>query len=105
MKLKTRLVIAFMTIIILPVLLTSAVFCGFAQLQIRSIEKTYGITGTTYEALLNSVQVPSRITKEAYHELEKAADKDPEKLEDPSYLEQFLHTGSYEGLQKFYKCL
>lgn len=63
MKLKTRLVIAFMTIIILPVLLTSAVFCGFAQLQIRSIEKTYGITGTTYEALLNSVQVPSRLRK------------------------------------------
>ena len=81
MKLKTRLVIAFMTIIILPVFLTSAVFCGFAQLQIRSIEKTYGITGTTYEALLNSVQVPSRITKEAYHELEKAADKDPKKGE------------------------
>ena len=93
MKLKTRLVIAFMTIIILPVLLTSAVFCGFAQLQIRSIEKTYGITGTTYEALLNSVQVPSRITKEAYHE-----------LEDASYLEQFnqrlRQKGSYLLVRK-----
>lgn len=104
MKLKTRLVIAFMTIIILPVFLTSAVFCGFAQLQIRSIEKTYGITGTTYEALLNSVQVPSRITKEAYHELEKAADKDPEKLEDASYLEQFnqrlRQKGSYLLVRK-----
>ena len=104
MKLKTRLVIAFMTIIILPVLLTSAVFCGFAQLQIRSIEKTYGITGTTYEALLNSVQVPSRITKEAYHELERAADKDPEKLEDASYLEQFnqrlRQKGSYLLVRK-----
>ena len=104
MKLKTRLVIAFMTIIILPVFLTSAVFCGFAQLQIRSIEKTYGITGTTYEALLNSVQVPSRITKEAYHELERAADKDPEKLEDASYLEQFnqrlRQKGSYLLVRK-----
>ena len=93
-----------MTIIILPVFLTSAVFCGFAQLQIRSIEKTYGITGTTYEALLNSVQVPSRITKEAYHELEKAADKDPEKLEDASYLEQFnqrlRQKGSYLLVRK-----
>ena len=48
MKLKTRLIIGFMSVIILPLLLSVAVIFGFSQFQMRAIEKTYGISGTDY---------------------------------------------------------
>ena len=57
MKLRTRLVISFMTIIMIPTLLMSAFTWGIAQYQINLIEKTYGITGTQYKSFSNSINV------------------------------------------------
>ena len=44
MKLKTRLIIAFLTVILIPILLTATIACLFGKYQMSAIEKTYEIT-------------------------------------------------------------
>lgn len=56
MKIKTRLMISFVTVITLPILLSSVLVWGIAQYQIRMIEKTYGITGSEYKSFTNSME-------------------------------------------------
>jgi len=57
MKIKTRLVVAFVTVITIPVILTALLTWGIAQYQIGVIEKTYGSTGTEYKSFSHSLQV------------------------------------------------
>ena len=47
MKFKTRLVVAFFTIILIPLVLSSALVCMVGKYQLSSIEKNYGIKNTT----------------------------------------------------------
>lgn len=89
MKLKTRLIIAFLTVILIPILLTGTMICVLGQYQINAIEKTYEITGTTVKSFSNSVQVLSRLTEKPYHKLSDIALQEPGKLEDATYLEEF----------------
>ena len=42
MKFKTRLVVAFFTIILIPLVLSSALVCMVGKYQLSSIEKNYG---------------------------------------------------------------
>lgn len=89
MKFKTRLIIAFFTIILIPIILSSAMIAVLGRYQIGAIDKTYGITGTTLESLSNPMQVLSRVTEEPYHELETVTRESPESLEDATYLDAF----------------
>lgn len=56
MKLRTRLVISFITVVTIPVIMTAALVWGLAQYQINNIEKAYGITGAEYRTFSNSLQ-------------------------------------------------
>ena len=87
MKLRTRLITAFITVSVLPILLTGVVIFGMSRYQISVIEKNYGITGTTYKSFSNSVQVFNSLTEESYHKISKVAIEKPELLEDVTYLE------------------
>ena len=89
MKFKTRLIIAFFTVIMVPVVLTSLFILLLGRYQISSIEKTYGLTGTTVEVLTNPVQVLGQLTVEPCHELRAEAVANPDKLEDATYLNEF----------------
>lgn len=89
MKLKTRLVVVFVTIIVLPILLGAAAIVGFGHYQLNSIEKTYGISGTTYKSFSNSITVMNRLTEKPYHELAKMAKTATSTLEDVEYLTDF----------------
>lgn len=88
LKLKTRLVIAFVTIIILPMGLSLAVITGFSQYQIAMIEKTYNITGTTYKSFSNPVNMLNKVTSGTFHKLVKTVNRTPEILSDYTYLEE-----------------
>lgn len=55
MKLRTRLVISFVTMIALPTMLTGVLIWGIAQYQIGVIENTYG--GTEYKSFSHSLEV------------------------------------------------
>ena len=89
MKLKTRLIIAFLTVILIPILLTATIACLFGKYQMSAIEKTYEITGMTTESLSNSVTVLSSLTEKFYHELDEMVDDNPDKMEDATFLEEF----------------
>ncbi len=89
MKFKTRLIIAFFTIILIPAALSAAMIMVLGHYQIGVIDKAYGITGTTVESLSNPMQVLSRVTEKPYHELEEIARYKPGDLEDATLLEEF----------------
>lgn len=87
MKLKTRLVIAFCIIIILPIGLAGAAILGLYRIQTKAIQKNYGLEASDTQGVLsNSLQLMSRYTKTEYDEICKLAKSDPEKLESESYL-------------------
>ena len=88
MKLKTRLVIAFFTIIIIPVLMAAMMVSMVCHYQIGVVEKNYGITGTTISDFTNSMQVLARVTEKPYHELKDMSEQASE-MEDATELDQF----------------
>ncbi|MCI8483349.1 MAG: HAMP domain-containing histidine kinase [Lachnospiraceae bacterium] len=88
MKLRTRLIISFCIIIFVPVLLAGATVWGFGQYQMKAIRQIYNMDGNAYEYFINSFKVLSHFTKSDYESLQKVAEKKPEKLEDPVYLEK-----------------
>ena len=87
MKLRTRLIIAFITVTILPLFLSVAVIFAFSQLQLRTIEKNYGIADATYESFSNPVRMLSNVTEGSYKQLTITANRDVEKFEDITYLD------------------
>lgn len=92
MKLKNRLVVAFLTITVIPIVLSVTMICIFARFQIGAIEKTYGISGTTVESFSNTTEVLAKLTKKSFHELQRTAHTQSQKMEDATYLEKFNKT-------------
>lgn len=77
MKLKTKLIIVFFAITILPVAVMLTSFFTFTYLQVQEIQRYYGAEISGYEGLLNSVQILNRLTTDVYKSLEKTAKTDP----------------------------
>lgn len=86
MKLRTRLIISFFIIIVVPVLLAMATVWGFGQYQMKTIRQIYNMDGNAYEYFVNSFKALSHFTKPTYEKLQKVAKETPEKLEDQTYL-------------------
>lgn len=89
MKLRNRLLIAFLTITLIPIILSVTLVAVFAKLQLGAIDKTYGISGTTVESLSNSTEVLARLAEKSYHELKEIVQKSPHHMEDATYLKEF----------------
>lgn len=89
MKLRNRLIIAFLTITIIPIILSITLVVVFAKLQLGVIGRTYGISGTTVESLSNSTEVLARLAEKPYRELKKVVRDDPKRMEDATYLKEF----------------
>ena len=89
MKLKTRLIIAFFTVTLIPIVLSGAMIMLLGRYQMGAIEKTYGVTGATMESLSNPMQVLGGVTENLYNELHGMIEGEPEKLEDVTYLDEF----------------
>jgi len=85
MKLKTRLIIGFMIIIIIPVMCSLTIVGAFSQLQIRNIEKNYGVTAS-YQSLVNPIAMLNKVTENLHHQLMITSSRAPEQLEDEEYL-------------------
>lgn len=87
MKLKTRLIIAFLVIIIMPSVLFSIAFLGLTKFQRQAIEKNYGVP-VSVKNLSDSMRVMGEATQEIFERLEQQAQSDPEKFLDKSYVEE-----------------
>lgn len=87
MKLKTRIIISFFVIILVPLTLTGIALMGFASYQVKSIEKQYGIEGVTYESLSNNTFMLSKMTQKAFDSLQEKAKTSPEEFENQNFLD------------------
>lgn len=87
MKLKNRLIVAFISIIILPILLSCTAVYLIGQQQMNSVAKTYGFENPSLKSFSSSIQAFNSITKEYYKALYQTAHQNPEKLENQTYLE------------------
>lgn len=86
MKLKTRLIIGFVTVILLPVALSVIVLWGYSQYHFATFEKTYGIQGADYGVISNPVNILNQMTQTIYQELKSVAAVDSEQMFDIMYL-------------------
>jgi len=86
LKLKDRLLTAFFIMIAMPLMLLSAAAGTIVSLQTNSIQESYDVEVNTVQVLTNPIQILNRITRGTYNEIKLAALKEPEKLEDVSYI-------------------
>lgn len=86
MKIRTKLAIAFLTIILVPLLLCLVTGMALSQYQFSIIKEYYGIE-TTYDTLSDSTLLLNRMTQALYKDIEKQADISPESFQDMGYVE------------------
>lgn len=88
MKIKERLMVAFLIIITIPVIMICAVGGAIITHQMNAIEKSYDVETDTLQILINPVQVLNRMTRSIYNNIETCAKVAPERLEDEKYLDE-----------------
>lgn len=86
MKLRTRVIISFFIIVLMPIVLGGLTFYLFFGYKVRTLGEQYGIENPTYESISNNTVMLNALTEEEYLELAQTAGDDPGKLEDTAYL-------------------
>ena len=87
-KLKTRLFMAFVLILILPVLLISTLVFGLSKYQMYALSKTLGLE-VTYDSLSDNASLVSNLTTAYVDRVTKQIKTDKSKLLDNEYLSSF----------------
>ena len=88
MKIKTKLVISFCIILFVPIVLSCVAVFGFQTIQVKAIEKAYGIHDAGAYSLTNSIQLLNRMTESDFASAQRIALVTPAKLLDESYLDK-----------------
>lgn len=88
MKIKERLIVAFLIIITIPVIMICAVGGAIITHQMNAIEKSYNVETNTIQILINPIQVLNRMTRSICNNIETCAKVAPERLEDDNYLDE-----------------
>lgn len=86
MKFKTKLAITFLTIILLPVLLSLVAFMAIGTVLVRSADQAYGLETTDYSMMSDSIDAFSRGTDDLFNMIRDAAKQDSAMLENKEYL-------------------
>lgn len=86
MRLKDRLLTAFMIMIAMPVILLSVAAGTIVNLQTNSIQESYDVEADTIQVITNPIQILNRLTRGTYNEIKLAALKNPEILENQTYI-------------------
>lgn len=85
MKLKHRLIIAFLIMIVLPVILVSITAGTIVRFQMDSIHESYDVEAKTLQVITNPIQILNRITRGIFNEIKLYSLNLPEKLSDADY--------------------
>jgi len=88
LKLKDRLLTAFLIMIAMPVMLLCVAGSTIIKLQMNSIEESYDVEADTIQIITNPIQILNRLTRGTYNEIKLAALKSPETLEDIAYVKR-----------------
>ncbi len=86
MKIRTRLIIAFCIILLVPFLMFGAALLGIMRFQ-AVLENNYGVS-VSLENVSDSMQIISNSTESVMIELREQADTDAERFLDPAYLDE-----------------
>lgn len=76
LKLRTRLIISFLALTIIPISIIIATFGMFTYIQKQEIQHYYGIELEGYESLSNSSRILTKLTSDVYETLVNAAQND-----------------------------
>lgn len=76
MKLRTRLIISFLALTIIPIAVILSSFYMFSYMQKQEIQHYYGIELEGYESLSNSSKILTRLTSDIYEILVEASKDD-----------------------------
>lgn len=87
MKFKTRLYVTFITIIVLPLMLTTLAFCGIG-LYLMNVQKGLPVAEFDYSVFSENMQEIVESTDKAFFMLREQAETDASRLADKEYLEQ-----------------
>ncbi len=85
MKLKHRLIIAFLIMIAMPVILISLAAGTIVRFQMDSIHESYDVEAKTLQIITNPVQILNRITRGVFNEIKLYSLNLPDKLSDMDY--------------------
>lgn len=87
MKLKTRILITFLVIVLVPLFMVAIVFYAFTHVRVPKIKEQYGIE-VTYEKLSDSGKMVNSITSETFKNMQTTASTTPAIFEKEEYLDQ-----------------
>lgn len=85
MKFKTRLLVTFLTIVLLPLLLTMIAFMSIGG-YLMNAQREYGLINMDYTMMSEPGQAFERIAEEVFDEVEEQIASDETKMEDREYL-------------------
>ena len=85
MKLRTRVIISFFIIILVPIVMCALTFYFFVGYKTKSIGEKYGLANATYRTISNNTLLLNAMTAEEYDEVEKTAKSDTSMLEETDY--------------------
>ncbi len=104
MKFKTKLAITFLTILLLPLLLTALGFLALSIFLVHSADQRLGFEDSDYSVISQPMEIFSHRTDSLWERICTQAAEQPERLEDLSYLaelnDEALEVGSYLIVRK-----
>lgn len=86
MKLRTRLLITFGTMVLLPLILTAVAFMSIGLYMNHTVQREYGLDSFNYEAITNIFQSANEQTASLAYDFYMIAQQSPEKLTDKEFL-------------------
>lgn len=88
MKIRERLIIAFLIIINIPIFMIAAVGGVIINHQVNSIQQSYDVETNTIQILISPIQIFNRLTKNTCQEITKKAGRSPDSFRDVKYLDR-----------------
>lgn len=88
LKLKDKLIVAFIIMIILPFSLIVISASTIVRFQVNSIYQAYDVETESIQDITNPVRILNRVTRGAYNEIKLKALKNPEELEDYQFYQE-----------------
>lgn len=92
MKLRTRLLVTFSTIILLPLILTVLAFWVISSVISRNAQLGYGIDKANYTIIAETMDELNKKTEEIYQNLWEKAGQSTGELENLTFLEELTNT-------------
>lgn len=86
LRLRTRLVVAFLIITVIPLILIFAVVAGLGNYQMKAFRKAYDLTEQIDLLSSNSLQLFNRLTRSEQREIGQILQSDPGQFQDTDFL-------------------